>query len=146
MYTGKKRKMQGLINLTRWILSICLLIGGLIHIDIFSIIYTLLFLTIPWAFIHSSVIRLRFFFILSLISLITSTTFLLIIGSLHIFSMTNKGENVFSIECSFNVRILKYFGLILWAHTTNKIFFILILIINVIMICKKKFSNMIIIH
>jgi hypothetical protein len=126
-----------MINLTRWILSICLLTGGLVHIDIFSIIYALLFLTIPWAFIHSTIVRLRFFFILSLIALITSTAFLLIIGSLHIFSMTNKGENVFSIECSSNVRILQHFGLILWSHTTNKIIFILILIINVIIICTK---------
>jgi hypothetical protein len=141
-----------MINLTRWILSICLLIGGLVHIDIFSIIYALLFLTIPWAFIHSTVVRLRFFFILSLIALITSTAFLLIIGSLHIFSMTNKGENVFSIECSSNVRILQHFGLILWAHTTNKIIFILILIINVIIICtkisneKKKKKESIVFH
>jgi hypothetical protein len=60
----------------------------------------------PWAFIRSTIIRLRFFFILSLITLIAGGIFLLIIGSLHNFSMTSKENNVFSIKCSLNVRIL----------------------------------------
>jgi len=130
--------MKGIINLTQWILSICLLIGAIVHIDIFSIIYALLFLTTPWAFIRSTIIRLRFFFILSLITFITSSIFLLIISCLHIFSITNQGKNFFSIQCSLNVRILQHFGLIIWTHTTNKIVFILILIMNVIIMCKKK--------
>ncbi len=131
--------MKGVINLTRWILSICLLLGAIVHINLFSMIYILLFLATPWALIRSKIIRLRFFFILALIALITSGTFLLIIGSLHLFSMTNKGQNVFSMQCSLHVRILQHFGLIIWTHTTNKILFVLILIMNVIISCKKIF-------
>jgi hypothetical protein len=129
--------MKGIINLTRWILTICLLIGAIVHINIFSLIYALLFLAIPWAFIRSTIIRLRFFFILALISLITSGAYLMIISSLHIFSITKKGKDVFSIECSLNVRILQHFGFIIWAHTTNKILFVLSFIMNVIITCKK---------
>jgi hypothetical protein len=131
--------MKGVVNLTRWILSICLLIGAIVHIHIFSIIYALLFLIIPWAFIRSPISRLRFFFILALITLITSAIFLLMISSLHIFSITTKGKDAFNIECSLHVRILQHFGLITWAHTTNKILFVLSLIMNVIIICKKIF-------
>lgn len=129
--------MKGVINLTRWILSISLRLGAIVHIDIFSIIYALLFLATPWVFIRSTIVRLRFFYILSLIAFITCSLFLLILSSLHIFSLTNKGKNVFSIQCSLNVRILQYFGLILWTHTTNKILFIIVLIMNVIIACKK---------
>ncbi|UJR32233.1 hypothetical protein I4U23_019699 [Adineta vaga] len=92
------KSMKGVINLTRWILSICLLIASLVHVDLFSIIYTLLFLAIPWAIICSTFIRLRFFLILSLIALMTSSVFLLLISSLHIFTKTTKGKDVFSIS------------------------------------------------
>ncbi|CAF3952887.1 unnamed protein product [Rotaria magnacalcarata] len=83
--------MQGVITVTRWILAICLLIGGILHIDIFSIIYVLLFLTIPWAFIRPTATRLRFFFILALIACITSGVFLLIIGSSLIILISSNG-------------------------------------------------------
>ena len=129
--------MKGVINLTRWVLTICLLIGAIVHINIFSLIYALLFLATPWAFIRSTIIRLRFFFILALISLITSSACLVITSSLHIFSITRKGKDVFSNECSLNVRILQHFGFIIWAHTTNKILFVLSFIVNVIITCKK---------
>jgi hypothetical protein len=129
--------MKGVVNLTRWVLSICLLIGAIFRIDIFSIIYALLFLAIPWAFIHSTVARLRFFFILALVSLITSTFFLLMISAVHIYSVTTKGKDLFSNECSFNVRILQHIGFIIWAHTTNRVLFVLSLVIDVIIVCKK---------
>jgi hypothetical protein len=114
--------MKGVVNLTRWVLSICLLIGAIFRIDIFSIIYALLFLAIPWAFIHSTVARLRFFFILALVSLITSTFFLLMISAVHIYSVTTKGKDLFINECSF---------------TTNRVLFVLSLVIDVIIVCKK---------
>ncbi|CAF3334980.1 unnamed protein product [Rotaria socialis] len=129
--------MQGVITVTRWILAICLFIGGILHIDIFSIIYVLLFLTIPWAFIRSTVTRLRFFFILALIACITSGVFLLIIGSLHIFSMTNKGKYIFHMECSLNMRILQHFGFILWTHTANKVLFVSSRIVDVMILCSS---------
>jgi hypothetical protein len=129
--------MKGIDNLTRWILSICLLLGGCIHINLFSIIYILLFLSIPWAFIHSSTLRLRFFFILSLITLMTSSLFLLSMISLQIFSLTNKGRTLFSIQCSLNVRILHYFGFILWTYSTNKFIFVLTLFTHGMIVCKK---------
>ena len=108
--------MKGVINLIHWILSICLLIGTIVHINIF---------------IHSTIIYLRFFKILILSALIPS--------SQHIFTITRKGKDVFSIKCSLNVRILQHFGLSIRAHTINKILFILSLIMNVIITCKKVF-------
>lgn len=134
--------MKGVVNLTHSILSICLLIGSLVHVDLFSIIYTLLFLTIPWAVVCSTVIRLRFFYILSLIALITSSVFLLFISSLHIFTITAKGKDAFSIQCSLNVRILQHFGFIRWTQTTNKILFIITLIMNVMIACKKTYFSL----
>ncbi|CAF2160242.1 unnamed protein product [Rotaria magnacalcarata] len=129
--------MQGVITVTRWILAICLLIGGILHIDIFSIIYVLLFLTIPWAFIRPTATRLRFFFILALIACITSGVFLLIIGSLHIFSVTSKGKYIFRMQCSLNMRILQHFGFILWTHTANKVLFVSSRIVDVMIFCSS---------
>lgn len=129
---------MSVMNITRALLTICLLLGGIVQINIFSIIYTILFLIIPWSLIYSRNIRLRLFFILSIITLINSVCFVLMISGLHIFAMTNKGKDVFRNECSFNVRILQHFGLILWKHTANKILFVLALIINIIILCKKK--------
>jgi ABC-type uncharacterized transport system permease subunit len=61
--------MKGVINLTRWILTICLLIDAIVHIN---------------RFIHSTIIHLRFFKILSLTALILS--------SVHNFFITRKGK------------------------------------------------------
>ena len=96
-----------------------------VRIDLFSLIYALLFLMIPWAFIHSTIVRLRMFFILALIALITSIAFSFDYWwSAYFFSITNKGKDVFSIECTLNVRTLQHLGLVLWAHTTNRVLFI----------------------
>ena len=133
--------MKVVVKLTQSILSICLLIGSLVHVDLFSIIYTLLFLAIPWAIVCSTVIRLRFFYILSLMALMTSSVFLLFISSLHIFTITAKGKDTFSIQCSLNVRILQHFGFIRWTQTTNKISVIITLIVNVMIACKRTYFS-----
>lgn len=133
--------MPGVINLTRWIFSIFLLIGALIHINIFSLIYILLFIAIPWALIHSTIIRWRLFFIFSLIALIISLAFLLITVSLHLFFMTTIGTNILTNDCSLDVRIVHHLGFILWIHTTNKSLFVSIVIINVMIFGKRRFVD-----
>lgn len=130
--------MQGMINLTRWIFSILLLLAAIIHIDIFSLIYILLFLAIPWTLIHSTIIRWRLFFIFSFIALIISLAFLLIITTLHLLIITKTGSSIFNMDCSSNVRILHHLGLILWTHTTNKTLFIVMIIVHVMIAGKKR--------
>lgn len=127
-----------MINLTRWIFSIFLLLGAIIHIDIFSFIYLLLFLAIPWSLIHSTIIRWRLFFSFSFIALIISLTFLLISISLHLLFITKTGASAFNMDCSSNVRILHHLGLMLWTHTTNKTLFVGIIIIHVMILGKKQ--------
>ena len=124
--------MPGVINLTRWIFSILLFIGALIHIDIFSLVYTLLFLAIPWILIHSTIFRWRLFFIFSFIALIVSLAFLFITISLHLFFFTTTND------CSSNVRIVHHLGFILWSYTSNKTLFILIVIIHVMIFGKRR--------
>ena len=129
--------MQGMINLTRWIFSILLLLGAIIHIDIFSLIYILIFLAIPWTLIHSTIIRWRLFFIFSLIALIISLAFLLITTSLHLLFITRTDASIFNMNCSSNVRILHHLGLMLWTYTTNKTLFVVIIIVHVMIGGKK---------
>ena len=143
--TGGKRApllllfdMVDVAELTRWILSICLLAGALSHTDLLSIIDALLCLLTPWVLIRSSFTRFRFFFVVALIGLITSSLALLIVAALHIFSVTQRGKDLFSEECASNVRILQHLGLNFWMHTTNKLALVLELLANVMIICKER--------
>lgn len=130
--------MKGLVNLTRSILSINLLVISTLHINFISSIYALCFLSIPWPLISSHAFRSKYFFCLALLVLILGSCFISINISLQILTFTDKGKRLLDRECSLTVRILAYFGWILWIHTTRKILFICISFLYGILICKQK--------
>lgn len=136
--------MKGIINLTRWIYALSLLLISILHINLFSLIYTLCFLSIPWSLISSHAFRSKYFFSLALLTFILSCCFISIDISLQILTLTKKSQSLFDTHCSFNVRILEYFGWILWIHTKNEFQLICVRVLHGIVLCKtNKKANLV---